>query len=83
MHEVLIRFRFIDCGKTVECALDERLSFRDNLILLEQILELNIREFAIYDPQKKIFLKEDVAIKEFNISSFILLYIFNQSQDNL
>ncbi|MBQ1567992.1 MAG: hypothetical protein IIZ80_08910 [Erysipelotrichaceae bacterium] len=77
MHEVLIRFRFVDADRTIECALDERLSFRDNFRLLEKISDVNIRDAVIYDPEKKIFLSEDLPLEQFNICRFILLYIFN------
>ena len=77
MHEVLIRFRFIDCDKTIECALDERLSFRENFQLLEKISDINCMNIAIYDPEKKIFLNEDLPLKQFNICRFILLYVFS------
>lgn len=77
MHEILIRFRFIDTDKTIECALDERLSFRENFKLLEKISDINCEDIAIYDPEKKIFLDEDLPLKRFNICRFILLYVFN------
>ena len=77
MHEILIRFRFIARDMTIECVLDERLSFKENFSLLQQISDIDCRKIVIYDPEKKIFLKEDLPIKEFNIGRFILLYVFN------
>ena len=77
MHEILIRFRFITEEKTIECALDERLSFRENFLLLKELSEIDCKEILIYDPQKKIFLAEDLPLKQFNICRFILLYVFN------
>ena len=77
MHEILIRFRFVACDMSLECAFDERLSFKENFSLLEQLCDISCRDIAIYDPEKKIFLNEDLPLKEFNIGRFILLYVFN------
>ena len=77
MHEIMIRFRFIACDRTLECALDERLSFEQNFRLLEQISDVRCENIAIYDPEKKIFLNKDLPLSEFNICRFILLYVFS------
>lgn len=77
MHEILIRFRFIATDENIECAFDERLSFRENFDLLKEISNVDCDDILIYDPVKKIFLNEDLPLKEFNICSFILLYVFN------
>lgn len=76
MHEVMIRFRFVSRNQTMECSLDERLSLNDNFLLLKQIGDLRAETCEIYDPRKKIFLNKDIPLREFTISHFILLYVF-------
>ena len=77
MHEIMIRFRFISDNRNLECAFDERMSFRENFSLLGEICDMDFKDIVIYDPEKKIFLNEDLPLIQFNICRFILLYVFN------
>ena len=75
MYEVLFRLKFIKSNRVIECVFDERLSFNDNFRLLKELTKIN-DDFEIYDPDKKIFLKKEIPIREFGISRFMLLYVF-------
>ena len=75
MYEVLFRLKFIKSNRVIECVFDERLSFKDNFRLLKELTKIN-DDFEIYDPDKKIFLKKEIPIREFGISRFMLLYVF-------
>lgn len=66
MNKILLRFRIVSNNQIVEVYLDDRLSFKDNF----KMLNLN-ENYHIYDSNKKIFIREDLPIKEFHITRFI------------
>lgn len=76
MHEKLIRFKIIKDDRVIETYLDERLSFNENLKYLARISDFDIDGFKVYDPNKKVFLNNEIPIEVFNISSFMLMYLF-------
>lgn len=76
MHEILIRLKLMKNSRIYEVYLDERLSFAGNLKMLQSVIGEDITDVKIYDPYKKIFLDPNIIIKNFNISSFMLLYLF-------
>lgn len=76
MHEKLIRFKIIKDDRVIETYLDERLSFNENLKYLARISDFDTDGFKVYDPNKKVFLNNEIPIEVFNISSFMLMYLF-------
>ena len=77
MHKVMIRFRIVKNGDIIETALDERLSFNDNFVMLREISDVELNRFEIYDPHKKIFLDRNIPLHSFGFNSFVLLHVFN------
>lgn len=76
MYEKLIRFKIIKDNRIIETYLDERLSFNDNLKMLANITDFCVEGFQVYDPNKKVFLDNEIPIEVFNINSFMLMYLF-------
>lgn len=76
MYEVAVRFKFVKESRVIECLLDNRLSFIDNFNNLKELIDEDINNFEIYDYKKSIFLNKDVPINNFEIKSFIQLYVF-------
>lgn len=76
MYDVLIRFKVIKNNKIFEVIFDRRLSFIDNFIILNKIVNINLKDYKVYDPNKKIFLKRNIKLSEFNIDRFIQLHLF-------
>ena len=76
MYEKLIRFKVIQDERVIETQLDERLSFDDNFKYLVNISDFDPKGLRVYDPDKKIFLANDIPIEVFNINSFMLMYLF-------
>lgn len=76
MHDVLIRFKLIKNDYVFEAVLDSRLSFKDNFKLLQNIIDKNLKNIRVFDPNKRVFLDENTPLVNFNINNFILLYLF-------
>ena len=76
MYEVLIRFKIVKDDRYIEVSFDSRLSFKDNLKILSEMLNDDLNNMKVYDPIKKLFLDIDIPIGEFNISYFISLQLF-------
>ena len=76
MYEVLIRFKIVKDNRYIEVSFDSRLSFKDNLNILSELLNEDLNNTKVYDPIKKLFLDMNTAIGEFNINYFISLQLF-------
>ena len=76
MYRIPIRFRIVKTGEILEVYFDVRLSFRENMEMLNRIREEKITDFRVYDPHKKIFLDRNIPLKEFHIERFILFCLF-------
>ncbi len=76
MYELLIRFRLIKSSDIYEVIFDSRLSFEENFVLLKKIINIDLAKYRVYDFNKKIFLKRDVSLAEFNFDRFVQLYLF-------
>ena len=76
MHRLKVRMKDVKSSMIIEAALDERLSFRDNFKLLDEMLEISLESAQVYDPYKKIFLDRNIVIADFHFGSFILLHLF-------
>ena len=76
MNDVMIRLKNIKNSQIMEFVFDRRLSFKDNIRVLNIIREDKIDAFLIYDPIKRIFLDLDVPLERFNINGFMMFDIF-------
>ena len=76
MHRLTVRMKDVKSSMIIEAALDERLSFRDNFRLLEELLEIPLTDAQVYDPYKKIFLDRNIVISDVHFGSFMLLHLF-------
>ena len=74
MYDVYIRFKYVKYDKSFEVVFDSRLSFKQNLYLLKNIYKVD--NFIVFDPVKMIFLKTDVPLSSFNMTSLMLLELY-------
>ena len=77
MNEVFLRIVIMTDARAVEVSFDGNLSLYENLQQLRKLIfiEKDI-ENIFYDPYKGVFPDPDIPLKEFEISSFRLLYLF-------
>lgn len=75
MNKKLMRFKVIKDDTIIDAYLDDRLSFKDNFKYLKNIVEID-DDYKIYDPNKKVFLNNEIPIEVFNINSYMLMYLF-------
>ena len=76
MNDVMIRLKNIKNSQIMELVFDKRLSFKENMKLLNMIKEEKIESFLIYDNKKRIFLDLDIPLERFNINGFMMFDIF-------
>lgn len=76
MYEKIIRFKIVKNNYVFEAVLDDRLSFSENFKMLENIMDIDIKNSRVYDPNKNVFLDSNVAINAYNISNIMLFYLF-------
>lgn len=76
MHEKLMRFKVIKDDRVFDAFLDDRLSFLENFKMLVNISDYDIDGCMIYDPNKKIFLNNEIPIEEFNLNEYKMMYLF-------
>lgn len=76
MYEKLIRFKVIKDNRVFDAYLDERLSFLENFKMLVHIEDYDLDGFIVYDPKKKLFLDTKIPIEEFNICSYMTMFLF-------
>ena len=76
MNDVMIRLKNIKNSQIMELIFDKRLSFKENMKLLNMIKEEKIESFLIYDNKKRIFLDLDIPLERFNINGFMMFDIF-------
>lgn len=77
MNKVILRFYIVSSKKVFEAIFDTRLSFLENIHLLNSIYSLNKDDnLYIVDPFRFIALRKDIPLKEFNFKNFMTLYIY-------
>ena len=76
MYELMIRFKIISLDRIIETRLDTRLSFKANFCYLHDLIDIDLEDVKIYDPNKNIFLDENVEISKYNIAYYITLHLF-------
>ena len=77
MRRIPVRLKMVKSGTFIEAFLDDRLSFRENLSLLDELTSEDTADAEVYDPYKKIFLDRNIRLSEFGFSGFILLHLFH------
>lgn len=77
MHKIMVRFKIVKDNRIIETCLDKRLSFIENIDLLNNILDEKVNDFYVYDPNKRIFLDKNIPLYEFAITSFMIFYLFS------
>lgn len=55
---------------------NQRLSFQENFVFLQQLTKEDLSKAVVYDLNKKLFLDDGIPLKEFRISYFMLLELF-------
>lgn len=75
-NEILLRLMIMRNKRIIEAYLDQRLSFKNNFVYLQQMTGEDLSEAIVYDPNKKLFLDENIPVKEYHISYFMLLELF-------
>ena len=76
-NEILLKLMIMRDRKIIEAYLDQRLSFQENFVYLQQLTGEDLRGAIVYDPNKKLFLDETIPLKEYRISYFMLLELFH------
>ena len=76
MHKIPIRFRIVRTGEILEVCFDIRLSFIQNMELLNQADRVVADDFRVYDPHKKIFLDRNIPLSEFHLERFMSFCLF-------
>ena len=75
MNKILLVIYILKLGKQIEVIFDERLSFNDNLMLLNELYCVgNIDAIKIFDGINA-FYKKDVPIKNFEFKQFEKIYL--------
>lgn len=77
MNKVLLRLKSIKSNNVYEVYFDTRLSFNENIGLLNNLIKEPIKNAYIYDPVKRIFLDTKVPLSSFEIGYFMILYLFD------
>ncbi len=75
-NEILLRLLIVRNRRIIEAYLDQRLSFQENFVYLQQLTDEDLSKAIVYDPNKKLFLDETIPMKEYRISYFMLLELF-------
>ena len=77
MYELLIRLFVIRENKVVEAIFDKRLSFNENFILLNKMVDnISFDTFHVYDPIRRIFLDKNRILKDMGTYSFMTFYLY-------
>ncbi|MDO4500450.1 MAG: hypothetical protein Q4B60_04170 [Erysipelotrichaceae bacterium] len=76
MNKIILRLHILSLNKVYEVIFDTRLSFRENLKILNELVDLKNRDYYIFDPEKKIALKRDIPLKDFNFRAFKNLNLY-------
>lgn len=76
MFKIPIRFVSVKNNEIFEVNLDKRLSFDDNFKLLKELIKIDYKNFYIFDPIRKIFLRKDIPLLKFEIETFRMFYLF-------
>ena len=77
MNEQYIRFYIVLKDRYLECLLDKRCSFKENLAILEELTEeKGLSAMKVYDPRKHLFLDVSCPVKEFGITTFMTFYLY-------
>ncbi len=76
MNECRIRLFLVMEGESVEVLLDRRLSWKENLKILGELLDQELEEMEGMDPLRKIFLDKEIPLDRFHLPSFPTFFLF-------
>lgn len=76
MFKVPIRFVLVKSSEILEVKLDKRLSFEDNFKIIKKLIKTNYDNIYVFDPIRKIFLRRDLPLFNFEIETFRMFYLF-------
>ena len=77
MYELLIRLFVTKENKIVETIFDKRLSYSENLILFNKMIEnMTFHDFHVYDPIKRIFIDKNKVLDDMGVYSFMTFYLY-------
>ena len=76
MFKVPIRFVLVKSSEILEVKLDIRLSFEDNFKIIKKLIKTNYDNIYVFDPIRKIFLRRDLPLFNFEIETFRMFYLF-------
>jgi hypothetical protein len=61
-----MRFRVVRSGRILECLLDRRWSFRENLAVIAELEGRDdLKDCRVYDPRKHLFLDTSCPLRDF------------------
>lgn len=77
MNKIILVLYIVKYHKQIEVIFDNRLSFIENLSLLNELYNLeNINNIYLLDSSY-VFLKKEIPIKDYEFKNFDKIYIFN------
>ena len=77
MNDLIIRLFIVKDNKIIESSFDSRLSFKDNIFFLNEMLEdISLDNLYIYDANKRIFLDMNKRLSDMGIYSFMTFYLY-------
>lgn len=76
MFTIPVRLMFVKNNKIVEVKMDKRLSFEDNFKMLNKLWKYKDEKFYVFDPIRKIFLRRDIPLLQFEIETFRMFHLF-------
>ena len=76
MFKVPIRFVLVKSSEILEVKLDIRLSFEDNFKIIKKLIKTKYDNIYVFDPIRKIFLRRDLPLFNFEIETFRMFYLF-------
>ena len=76
MFKIPVRLMFVKNNRIVEVKMDKRLSFEDNFKMLNKLWNYSDEKFYVFDPIRKIFLRRDIPLLQFEIETFRMFHLF-------
>ena len=77
VNKVYVRFYIVRSGRYLECMLDGRWSFRENLKVIEELEGIpKLSSMSVYDPRKHLFLSTSCPIQEFGTLTSLTFFLY-------
>ena len=66
VNEIYLRLRIVRSGRILECLLDKRRNFRENLAAIGELEGRDdLKDLKVYDPRKHLFLNTSCPLRDF------------------